>query len=57
MSAAVWNEPHDPELRCGPARRTTGASENGTVLTTRIIRAPRQPGDRDTRVAGTTVRR
>jgi hypothetical protein len=46
MSAAVWNEPQDPELRCRDVRRTAGASRdtewNTSVL---IICAPRQRAD------------
>jgi hypothetical protein len=58
MSAAVWNEPQEPELRCREARRPTGASwDTSNVLTTRIVRAPRPAADRDPRVAGTAVRR
>lgn len=59
MSAAVWNEPHEPEPRCGDARRPTGASRDTSVLIPGIalIPAPRPPADHDPRVTGTTVRR
>ena len=43
MSAAVWNEPQDPELRCRDVRRTAGASWDTDWNTTSVltIRAPR----------------
>jgi hypothetical protein len=56
MSAAVWNEPHEPEFRCSQARRPTGASWYTGILISAVC-APPTSADHDPRVTGTTVRR
>ena len=50
MSAAVWNEPLDPERRFQPPRRTVGAPWDTSIL---IVCAP--PGE--PRQAEPTARR
>ena len=49
MSAAVWNEPLDPELRCRDPRRPSGApwdaDRNTSVLM--VICGPRRPAEQE----------
>jgi hypothetical protein len=52
MSAAVWNEPQDPDLRRLEARRSIGPSWNNDWNTSALmICAPRRPADPETRYA------
>ena len=46
MSAAVWNEPYDPEHRCRDVRRSAGATWD-TDGNTRVLMvcAPRTPAE------------
>jgi hypothetical protein len=52
MSAAVWNEPQDPEHRCRDVRRSAGAPRdadwNANVL---MICAPRRAPESEARYA------
>ena len=52
MSAAVWNEPQDPDHRCRDVRRPAGVSWdadwNGNVL---MICAPRRASEPEVRYA------
>lgn len=43
MSAAVWNEPHEPERRWRDPRRTVGAPWETSILIVRAARAPGEP--------------
>jgi hypothetical protein len=52
MSAAVWNEPQDPELRCRDPRRPTGASwETDWNTSVLILCAPRRSSESEVRYA------
>ena len=52
MSAAVWNEPQDPEFRCREVHRAAGASWNNDWNTSALmICAPRRPAEPEGRYA------
>ena len=43
MSAAVWNEPHEPDRRCREPRRTVGAPWETSILIVRAMRTGGEP--------------